>query len=352
MSSTAKHNVSYYFLLSILLIGAIVILYAGVYGVWTLYNNHLFNTRGYDTTATIIKKDNGRVQYDIEYDGVYYRNWVSLSKKAFRDTEVGQRFRAVILPDMLQHDHEFGITPRYIKIILSPLPEYEQNYAEELVRIQEMYDAQTVFSNIQKELLPGPLPIGRPYQEISLELEENNFIPLKLYTNFQLTEWIDASYGDVSSPVVNMYIRIPSTNYCLFSVRVGGITEYATLYLVLTDLNGNVLDLLEAEVFWFEAYAKEARIDQNYNITVYSIHTQATASLHVDASMPSFLGWREDINYRIINGKFTKTDTTTYKTRTFRLSDLSNNLWDGPDIPLLQKPTPPRQPNKKRKRDT
>lgn len=42
-------------------------------------------------------------------------------------------------PDMLQHDHEFGITPRYIKIILSPLPEYEQNYAEELVRIQEMY---------------------------------------------------------------------------------------------------------------------------------------------------------------------------------------------------------------------
>ena len=97
MSSTAKHNVSYYFLLSILLIGAIIILYAGVYGVWTLYNNHLFNTRGYDTTATIIKKVNGRAQYDIEYDGMYYRNWVSLSKKAFRDTEVGQRFRAVIL---------------------------------------------------------------------------------------------------------------------------------------------------------------------------------------------------------------------------------------------------------------
>ena len=139
MSSTAKQNVSYYFLLTMLLIGAIIILYAGVYGAWTLYNNHLFNTRGYDTTATIIKKDNGRAQYDIEYNGVYYRNWVSLSKKAFRDTEVGQRFRAVILPDMLQHDHEFGITPRYIKIILSPLPEYEQNYAEELVRIQEMY---------------------------------------------------------------------------------------------------------------------------------------------------------------------------------------------------------------------
>ena len=139
MSSTAKHNVSYYFVLSILLIGAIIILYAGVYGVWTLYNNHLFNTRGYDTTATIIKKDNGRAQYDIEYDGVYYRNRVSLSKKAFRDTEVGQRFRVVILPDLLQHDHESGITPRYIKIILSPLPEYEQNYAEELVRIQEMY---------------------------------------------------------------------------------------------------------------------------------------------------------------------------------------------------------------------
>lgn len=83
MSSTAKQNVSYYFLLTMLLIGAIIILYAGVYGAWTLYNNHLFNTIGYDTTATIIKKDNGRAQYDIEYNGVYYRNWVSLSKKAF-----------------------------------------------------------------------------------------------------------------------------------------------------------------------------------------------------------------------------------------------------------------------------
>ena len=30
MSSIAKHNVSYYFLLSILLIGAIIMLYAGV----------------------------------------------------------------------------------------------------------------------------------------------------------------------------------------------------------------------------------------------------------------------------------------------------------------------------------
>ena len=65
MSSTAKQNVSYYFLLTMLLIGAIIILYAGVYGAWTLYNNHLFNTIGYDTTATIIKKDNGRAQYDI-----------------------------------------------------------------------------------------------------------------------------------------------------------------------------------------------------------------------------------------------------------------------------------------------
>ena len=206
-------------------------------------------------------------------------------------------------------------------------------------------NAQTVFSNIQKELSPGPLPIGRPYQAISIELEENDIIPLKLYTNFQLTEWIDASYGeyDASSPVVNMYIRIPSTDYCLFSVRVGGITEYSTLYLVLTDLNGNVLDLLEAEVFWLDAYAKEAKIDQNYTITVYSIHTQATTSLPVNASMTSFKGWREDINYRIINGKFTETDITKYMTRSFRHRDLDIDIWEGQDIPLSNKPTPPRQ---------
>lgn len=140
MKSITKKTISQYFTYTMALLSAAVLLWGVVYFVWSCYNNYLFKNEGQPAVATIISKDNGSAYYDIEYDGKYYRDWITLSKKAYRITDIGERFHAVILPDMLKYDHEFGITPRYFKIILNPLPQSEQNYAEERARIQSMYD--------------------------------------------------------------------------------------------------------------------------------------------------------------------------------------------------------------------
>lgn len=140
MKSITKKTISQYFTYTMALLSAAVLLWGVVYFVWSCYNNYLFKNEGQPAVATIISKDNGRACYDIEYDGKFYRDWITLSKKAYRITDIGERFHAVILPDMLKNDHEFGITPRYFKIILIPLPQSEQNYAEERTRIQSMYD--------------------------------------------------------------------------------------------------------------------------------------------------------------------------------------------------------------------
>ncbi len=59
--------------------------------------------------------------------------------RAFRKITVGEQFYALFLPEKLKYDHENGITPRYFKIILKPLPYDEQTYLKEIERIESMY---------------------------------------------------------------------------------------------------------------------------------------------------------------------------------------------------------------------
>ena len=129
------------FILTVVLLAicCFVLLYSFVYFIWDRHNNYLLNTIGVETVATIISKDNGGAHYDVEYNGVYYRNRISLSKNAYRKICVGERFRARILPDYLKYDHENGVTPRYVKIILSPLPPNKQDIEGERIRIESMY---------------------------------------------------------------------------------------------------------------------------------------------------------------------------------------------------------------------
>lgn len=137
--NTIKETISRIFTKTIILLGILLILYSCIYFLWDRRINYLLNTKGYQTVATIIRKEGCHFQYDIEYKGEYYRRWIDLTKKAAKATIIGERFHALILPDMLEHDHENGITPRYIKIILIPLPDDQQNINEEQKRIKSMY---------------------------------------------------------------------------------------------------------------------------------------------------------------------------------------------------------------------
>jgi hypothetical protein len=132
---------SEHFIVALLVFEAVLLSYAIIYLLWDSHYKYLLKNNGEQVVATIIRKDSGRAQYDIEYEGIYYRRWITLSKKAYRRILVGERFHALILPDKLQHDHEYGITPRCFTIILEPLPICEQRIEEEQIRINNMYNS-------------------------------------------------------------------------------------------------------------------------------------------------------------------------------------------------------------------
>ena len=198
-------------------------------------------------------------------------------------------------------------------------------------------------------------PNGVLYTYGMVALKETSGIPHRQYKNIQCTEWRDVSFSesDIAAPTVVMMMNIPGGHHKLYSVLVGGISDALTYSLVIVDSNGQVSDALEAKICWGppRKCIKQTYIDENFNVIVHTIHPLSSDSIS-PFNFSSFQGQREDVCYRIVNGQFKETDRTKYKKRTFYPKDLTQDLWDGPDIPLLQKPTPPRQPNKKRKRVT
>ena len=138
---TTKSTISIFFVGALAIIISVFLLYVIIYSLWSSYYKYLLRNNGEQVVATIIRKDNGRAQYDIDYDGIYYRRWITLSKKTYRQIQIGERFYALVLPDKLRYDHESGITPRCFTIILKPLPKSQQRIEEEKKRINNMYNS-------------------------------------------------------------------------------------------------------------------------------------------------------------------------------------------------------------------
>lgn len=203
--------------------------------------------------------------------------------------------------------------------------------------------AQSPFSGLAEQFSPVPVPIDKLYDTrptaptYPILLKENAVIPMQLYTDFRCTEYFSASYGEITEPSVEMMTNVPNTDLKLFAVRVGGLTEYSKTVLVIVNSRGDALDVLEAEVCWGPVimYAKQARIDESFNIIVYSIHPENMSKpLPVNETIPSFRGWREDVLYRINkDGRFVKREEIRYKKRLFRYTDLTKDLWLGRDVP-------------------
>lgn len=119
------------FLYGTLLYAALVLLYAATCFIWErIYIKVLLKKYGQDAIATIIGIEAGGARYDVKYNGKYYRNWIPLNRKRLRSVKIGERYHARVLPDKL---------PRYVKIILVPLPPCEQDINGEVNRIIMMY---------------------------------------------------------------------------------------------------------------------------------------------------------------------------------------------------------------------
>ena len=118
------------FLYGVLLYGALVLLYAANYFIREQYIKVLLKKYGQDAVATIIGIEAGGARYDVKYNGKYYRNWIPLNRKRLRSVKIGERYHARVLPDKL---------PRYVRIILVPLPPCEQDINGEVNRIIMLY---------------------------------------------------------------------------------------------------------------------------------------------------------------------------------------------------------------------
>lgn len=134
-----KQKISYIFNVVTLVFTGLVFLYAHVYFIWRRCIDNRLRKYGTETVATVIRKYDRCAQYDILYDSTYYRNWIQLTNSAYKRIRIGERFHALVLPEMLKYHHDNGITPRYVKIILIPLPPEEQDYEAEIQRINSYY---------------------------------------------------------------------------------------------------------------------------------------------------------------------------------------------------------------------
>lgn len=140
MKKETKAIVSEVFIYFLLVVYCLLLAYSIIYFVWNRYYDHLLNSAGQEATATIISKDIPFAYYDFEYDGVYYKGKISLTKSAYRRIRIGERFPVLVLPDKLKNYREFGITPRCFKLLLIQQPDYLQDFETEINRIHKMYE--------------------------------------------------------------------------------------------------------------------------------------------------------------------------------------------------------------------
>lgn len=127
----------YSFYMLIVVPVVVLLLLIGV--CWNAYISHSIKKHGVDTIATIIRKYNGTLDYDVFYEGQYYINNKDVSKKVYREVKIGEHFPAKFLPDKMHLHKNYGITPRYTRIILRPMRGDQQDFEKERARIETMY---------------------------------------------------------------------------------------------------------------------------------------------------------------------------------------------------------------------
>ena len=68
----------------------ILVLLIGV--CWHAYISHSIKNHGVDTIATVIRKYNGTLEYDVLFEGEYYINTIDVSKKVYREVTLGEHY--------------------------------------------------------------------------------------------------------------------------------------------------------------------------------------------------------------------------------------------------------------------
>ena len=99
-----------------------------------------FRSNGGDTAiATIVRKDGPRLTYEVKYNGEYYCDEILVKRRVMVNTQIGDKFPALVLKDKIEHHKKGILFPSYISIILTPFPKNYQGREIEVARIDSMY---------------------------------------------------------------------------------------------------------------------------------------------------------------------------------------------------------------------
>lgn len=158
------------------------------------------------------------------------------------------------------------------------------------------------------------------------------YISAKLYEDIQCTSYFMADTEELA-PDSYAKFRIPGTSpYYLFVASFGGPTDYLTDMLVIADSEGNVLDTLEASIWYFPGIAvKQYEITGNYEVIIHMLKPLASGSI-LFADFSSFPASRMSKTYKITNGKFVLRSEKSYRPQIYtrsRLEQETYNIWNG-----------------------
>ncbi|MCQ2166070.1 MAG: hypothetical protein MJY49_01390 [Bacteroidales bacterium] len=112
---------------------------------------------------------------------------------------------------------------------------------------------------------------------------------------------------------------------CALSSEVGTIS--ATGMLLIIDQEGRIHDELCCEIEGEGFSIRSFSIDENLNITIYSIVPDSTQSVSLWEYHVSFPGHRENTTYKIVNNHFVETDIVKGKSKTINQTDFKQGQW-------------------------
>ena len=95
--------------------------------------------KGVPTIATIVRKDGPHLTYDVEYHGMCYSNTINVKRRVMINTQIGDKFPALILKEKIHKSNKGLFSPSYIDIILIPYPKDYPGRDTELARIDSIY---------------------------------------------------------------------------------------------------------------------------------------------------------------------------------------------------------------------
>jgi len=178
--------------------------------------------------------------------------------------------------------------------------------------------------NLKTEPLPytGGAPKYIQYAHIPKDFY-GKYYPRYTDRNLDKTEKWDTDFD------ARRLYRIPASDYFLVHVSYGYIT--GTDVLFLTNSSAQILDKLEAFIVpEVDMRVKEYTIDEDGIITTYQI----IPSVRVTEPKSDVLSHRQDVSYRVIDGKFIKIKTVDYEERVYTYREMigltdKKHIWDG-----------------------